>query len=95
MDALKHVKYPHCKSIRLWKTFCEDEGVRGICQFVEQSKTVVTLDLLDNLITSLGCEFISRTLQPSSFTNVEILKLDHNAFGSEGMKKLAEGLAIN
>ena len=31
MDALRDVKYQHCKSIRLWKTFCEDEGVRSVC----------------------------------------------------------------
>ena len=31
MDALRSVSYPHCKSIRLWKTYCEDEGVRAVC----------------------------------------------------------------
>ncbi len=31
MDALREVKYQHCTSIRLWKTFCEDEGVRAVC----------------------------------------------------------------
>ena len=31
MDALRQVNYPHCKSIRLWKTYCEDEGVRAVC----------------------------------------------------------------
>jgi hypothetical protein len=31
MDSLRQVSYPHCKSIRLWKTYCEDEGVRAVC----------------------------------------------------------------
>ena len=31
MDALRHVGYPHCRSIRFWKTYCEDEGTRAIC----------------------------------------------------------------
>ena len=30
-DALRKASYPHAKSIRLWKTFCEDEGVRAVC----------------------------------------------------------------
>jgi alkyl sulfatase BDS1-like metallo-beta-lactamase superfamily hydrolase len=31
MDSLRQVSYPHCRSIRLWKTYCEDEGVRAVC----------------------------------------------------------------
>jgi hypothetical protein len=30
MQSLKSVDYQHCKSLRLWKTGCEDEGVRSI-----------------------------------------------------------------
>lgn len=62
MDSLRHVQYPHCRSIRFWKTYCEDEGVRAICQYLELGKDVATVELLDNKITPLGCEFISRAL---------------------------------
>lgn len=31
MDALRDTKYKYCTSIRFWKTYCEDEGVRAIC----------------------------------------------------------------
>lgn len=31
MDSLREAVYPHCVSIRLWQTACEDEGVRAIC----------------------------------------------------------------
>ena len=51
--------------------------------------------MLDNKITSLGCEFISKLVHPKANTNLEILKLDHNDFGSKGMIALADGLAIN
>jgi len=53
------------------------------------------MELLDNKITPLGCEFIGRSLHPKSNTNLVIVKLDHNEFGSEGVKRLAEGMAIN
>ena len=64
MDALIDVKYQHCTSIRFWKTFCEDEGVRAICQYLECNKNVLFLELLDNNITSLGCEFLGKALHP-------------------------------
>lgn len=50
---------------------------------------------MDNKITPLGCEFISRMLHPKSNTNISILKLDHNEIGSKGMSFLAEGIAVN
>jgi Ran GTPase-activating protein (RanGAP) involved in mRNA processing and transport len=69
--------------------------VRAICQYLELGKPVKFLELLDNKITPLGCEFISRALHPKMASQIEVLKLDHNQFGSEGMKALSEGLAIN
>jgi Ran GTPase-activating protein (RanGAP) involved in mRNA processing and transport len=69
--------------------------VRAVCQCLQQIKTVFKLDLLDNKITYLGCEFISKLIHPKSNTNLEILKLDHNDFGSKGIIALSEGLAIN
>lgn len=95
MDALVAVNYQHAKSIRMWKACCEDEGVRAICSFVKICNSVVILELLDNSITSLGCEFISKILHPSARTNILVLKLDHNNFGAEGVKFLSEGLRQN
>ena len=53
------------------------------------------MELLDNRITSLGCEFISKAIHPRANTAISVLKLDHNEIGSEGMKRLSDGLAIN
>ena len=64
MDALRDSKYNLCTSIRLWKTFCEDEGARAVCQYLEHTKSVNFLELLDNNITPLGCEFLSKALHP-------------------------------
>ena len=90
-------RYQHCISIRLWKTFCEDEGTRQVSLFLEHEKvnSVLFLELLDNRITPLGCEFISRALHPKMNPTIEILKLDHNEFGYQGVINLAHGLAIN
>lgn len=40
MDCLKQTAYPHLGSIRLWKSYIEDEGVRAICEFLVTNKTV-------------------------------------------------------
>jgi hypothetical protein len=53
------------------------------------------LELLDNRVTELGCEFIARALHPKMEPSITILKLDHNNFGARGMINLAEGLAVN
>lgn len=62
---------------------------------MEKVKTTLFLELLDNKITPLGCEFIARALHPKMTPTIEILKLDHNEFGSQGVINLATGLAIN
>jgi len=33
-DCLIQANFPHLVSIRFWKTYCEDEGVRAICEFL-------------------------------------------------------------
>lgn len=58
-------------------------------------KGISVLELLDNMITPLGCEFISKAIHPRANTGLLVLKLDHNEFGSEGMRRLADGLSIN
>tara|TARA_B110000285_G_scaffold212843_1_gene256706 strand:- start:21 stop:758 length:738 start_codon:yes stop_codon:yes gene_type:complete len=95
-ESLKTVAYPHLISIRLWKTYIEDEGVRAICEFMQKCSTVQCLELLDDKVTPLGCEFLGKTLTPgSSCPPISILKLDHNAFGSDGLKQLASGIKEN
>ena len=89
-------RYPHCQSVRLWKTYCEDEGVRALCTFLERCVTVLVLELLDNKITHLGCEFLGKTLTPGpKCPPVMYLKLDHNQFGSKGVNALLTGISRN
>ena len=89
--------YPHCQSIRLWKTYCEDEGVRAVCEFMEKSLTVMCLEFLDCKVSALGCEFIGKmfTKPMSQCPPVQVLKLDHNSFGSDGVLALSQGLKTN
>ena len=70
-------------------------GVYSIKQYLETGTKVEFLELLDNGITARGCEHIAKALHPKNPTDIQVLKLDHNQFGWEGMAYLAEGLAVN
>ena len=69
--------------------------MRAVCQYLEVGRNVAFLELLDNNITALGCEFLSKALHPKTQPMIQILKLDHNAFGSAGVIELSHGLAVN
>lgn len=69
--------------------------MRAICQYLDIGKPVVLLELLDDKITPLGCEFIAKSLHPKMNPQIQILKLDHNTFGSHGVINLSKSLAIN
>jgi Ran GTPase-activating protein (RanGAP) involved in mRNA processing and transport len=49
------------------------------------------LDLLDNNITSLGCEFLGKSLL-SPTVNLKQIKLDNNLIGNDGLKNLVVSL---
>lgn len=53
------------------------------------------LDLMDNEVGLLGCQFLSKVLHPASMTKLLKLKLDHNIIGAEGLAILSQGLAQN
>ena len=77
MDALSDLNYQHLKIIRLWKIDLQDEGLRSICNYIDKVASVEYLDLMDNKITALGCEFLGKTLN-SEKSHIIKLKLDNN-----------------
>lgn len=95
MDALNELSYKHVKSIKLWKVNAQDEGVRTVCNFMMKMKIIDNLDLLDNGIGALGCEFIGKMLHPSLEIPLQQLVLDHNEFGTKGLDQLTAGLCQN
>lgn len=78
---------------------------------MDKAKSVEYLDLMDNQVSPLGnhfaknnnsklaviigCEFLGRVLHPKMEVPLMKLKLDHNEFGTEGLKQLAVGLCMN
>jgi Ran GTPase-activating protein (RanGAP) involved in mRNA processing and transport len=66
-----------------------------VCQYLPINKNIVTLEILDNKVTSLGCEFLGKILMPKMGTQLTVLKLDHNPFGSKGLNHLAKGIRMN
>ena len=94
MEALIDLQYPYLKKIRFWKIDLQDEGVRSICNYIEKVNSIEFLDLMDNNITALGCEFLGKMFMGDK-CNVIKFRIDNNPIGDEGMKKLAFGLRIH
>jgi Ran GTPase-activating protein (RanGAP) involved in mRNA processing and transport len=76
MEVASDIKYEHLKKVRIWKGGIGDEGVRFICKFIAASNSLELLDLMDNGITALGCEFLGKTIGANSA--LLQLKLDNN-----------------
>lgn len=53
------------------------------------------LNLPNNEITHLGCEFLGKTVGAVSLVKLQKLKLDYNNIGTAGLAVLANGLCMN
>ena len=88
---------PILKSLRIWEGEIGDEGMRAIHQFIIETNnsSLNLIELLNDNIGPLGCEFISRIFEPSLPCNIQILTLDYNRFGNEGLNNLLNYLPTN
>lgn len=84
MEGLTDLSYQHLKKVRIWKADIQDEGVRSICNFIEKCNTIEYLDLMENNITELGCEFLSKVLMNPA-NKINKLRLDNNRIGLKGI----------
>jgi len=80
--------------LRIWDGDIGDEGVRAFYQFIiDTGNTSIQLvEFLNCEISVLGCEFISRIFDKERFCKINILTLDYNNFGNEGLALLMENL---
>jgi hypothetical protein len=79
-DTLSDLNYKHIVSIRFWKIKTYDEGIKSVCEYVRKNTNCLKLDLLDNMITEIGCEMLHPIISIDS--NLQNLKLDHNLIGT-------------
>lgn len=94
-EALLGIKYDKLRTLRFWKCGIEDNGLRYVCSYLGSNKSVEVLEVMDNGITSLGCEFLGRVLKKEAESPIATLKLDHNPIHAAGVAMLAQGLAMN
>lgn len=95
-EAMTDIKYYKFKRVKLWKSDIRDEGLRHICKYLDSVKAnmVETLDVLENKISPLGCQFLGKSLANPNL-RIQHLKLDNNNIGTEGLKCLSVGLRTN
>lgn len=56
---------------------------------------VIAVEFVECGVSALGCEFLATVLGPSLGHPLQVLKLDHNSIGNEGVAALATGLSMN
>lgn len=96
--SLRISAYDKIEAIWVWKCNGGDESVRSVCYYLNSPDPVPQVKdvhFTDNGVTALGCEFLGRTLGPTGNPVVNVLRLDNNKFGAEGVEKLSMGLSQN
>lgn len=95
--ALKLTGYRHLQSIRVWEGNINNQGLRAFYTYVVETKNfnVNVMEFINCGIGKLGCEFISRMLNPTLSYNIKVLILDYNNIGNEGLMELTKGLSYN
>ena len=94
MEVAAEIQYTHLKRLRIWKGGIADEGVRFVCKYLTACYSLELIDLLDNNLTPLSCEFIGKSLV-SPHCRLQQLKLDNNLIRTIGLGHLAIGLRQN
>lgn len=90
-DSMKRAGIQSIRSFRLWKCDAKNEGIRVLSEMIKISAQVEVIDLLDNEIDELGCEFLSRSLDRGC--QLKKLLLDHNPIGEKGFNFLSRSIA--
>lgn len=93
----KNLGYKHLQSIRVWEGNINNQGLRAFYTYIVETKNynINILEFINCGIEKLGCEFISRMLNPTLSYNIKILILDYNKIGNEGLMELTKGLSYN
>lgn len=94
MEVASELQYEHLKLLRIWKGGIGDEGLRVICKYLVSGYSLELIDVIQNQISPLGCEFLGKAMN-SPLCRVKHLKLDDNLIGSAGLKALSLGLRTN
>lgn len=94
IDSFIDIEYSGLKILKLLRVNAEDEGLRTICNYVNKTFSIEELNLSENGITKLGCEFLGKTLADPKCSLLK-LKLDGNPIGTSGLHNLSIGLRGN
>ena len=93
-ECLTQTNINTISSLRFWKIKSEDEGIRALCEYLQNSNLNLTiLELIENKIKTLGCQFLGNLyLKNPKSLNIQSLVLDQNNLSDEGIDSLTKGL---
>ena len=86
--------YSYLQTLSFWSVSLHDEGVLALAAFLSSNKSVVTLELVDCGVSSIGCAALGEALERNVTLNA--LSLDYNEGVSDaGAEALGQGLRFN
>jgi len=88
--------YQGLRALCFWGVEVGDEGTQWIVEALPMLPHCIKLELIDAALGALSCEHLAGSLKRRRYTNLKILRLDHNGLiGSTGLSRLADGLFFN
>ncbi|CDW80798.1 UNKNOWN [Stylonychia lemnae] len=91
VEALSQVilNNPFLQILNLSGNALKNEGIRALCQAIQESqyKAIISLDIAENEISYLACEYLHNLLVDS---NILRLNLKGNNIGNQGAEKLSQ-----
>mmetsp|Transcript_21145 Transcript_21145/g.41942 ORF Transcript_21145/g.41942 Transcript_21145/m.41942 type:complete len:344 (+) Transcript_21145:36-1067(+) len=88
-------QYNDLRCLRFWNCAFGDIGVKYVAEGLLVLPSVTKLEIIDCLVGPQGAGYMAETLRKISSCNLKLLKLDHNAIGSQGAALLAKGISYN
>ena len=77
----------------MWQSYIGDEGVRCFVDFIQETScsSINVIELIDNNLSFLACEFLAKCFSSVLPTNIQVLTLDCNKLGNQGLYNLLKG----
>lgn len=94
MTSVLTSQYDQLTALCFWNSDIGDKGMTCLANALPSLPSIVKIEVLDSGVSKAGCIALGAALcKPSC--KLRILRLDHNAIGSEGLTAIVDGLLFN
>ena len=91
-EALRECPYDQLRSLSFWNADIGDAGAASVARLVRHLPSLTKVEMLDCQVGVRGCKVLGDELARSAAHHLQVLRLDHNGFGTAGLEGLLAGL---